>query len=92
MAQPLDLNRVANAPIKLHALHPPPSADPAQRDICCRIFAPALPEKPAASVRDYCSGAYTNGIVALLSGLRQSFETCELAARLDALEERLANQ
>src|ERR1700691_6420320 len=60
MAQPLDLNRVANAPIKLHALHPPPSADPPQRDICCRTFAPALPENPAASVRDYCSGAYTS--------------------------------
>lgn len=30
-----------------------------QRDICCRTFAPALPENPAASVRDYCSGAYT---------------------------------
>ena len=58
MAQPLDLNRVANAPIKLHALHPPPSADPTQRDICCRTFAPALPENPAASVRDYCSAAY----------------------------------
>ena len=60
MAQSLDLNRVANAPIKLHALHPPPSADPTQRDICCRTFAPALPENPAASVRDYCSAAYTN--------------------------------
>ena len=59
MAQPLDLNRVANAPIKLHALHPPPSADPTQRDICCRTFAPALPENPAASVRDYCSAACT---------------------------------
>src|SRR5271155_4927072 len=59
VAQPLDLNRVANAPIKLHALHPPPSADPTQRDICCRTFAPALPENPAASVRDYCSGAYS---------------------------------
>jgi hypothetical protein len=32
-----------------------------QRDICCRTFAPALPENPAASVRDYCSGAYTGG-------------------------------
>ena len=51
MTQPLDLNRVANAPIKLHALHPPPSADPTQRDICCRTFAPALPEYSAASVR-----------------------------------------
>jgi len=30
-----------------------------QRTTCCLIFAPALPEYPAASVRDYCSGAYT---------------------------------
>ena len=67
MAQPLDLNRVANAPIKLHALHPPPSAGPTQRDICCRTFAPALPENPAASVRDYCSAAY--------NVVRHGFET-----------------
>jgi hypothetical protein len=32
-----------------------------QRDICCRTFAPALPENPAASVRDCCSGAYIVG-------------------------------
>jgi hypothetical protein len=30
-----------------------------QRAICCQIFTPAaLPEYPAASLRDYCSGAY----------------------------------
>src|SRR4051812_8640745 len=29
-----------------------------QRDICCRIFTPAQPDYPAASVRDNCSGAY----------------------------------
>ena len=45
MAQPLDLNRVANATIKLHALHPPPFADPTQRDICCRTFAPGAAGK-----------------------------------------------
>jgi hypothetical protein len=27
--------------------------------ICCRIFTPALPDYPAASLRDLCSGAYT---------------------------------
>jgi hypothetical protein len=28
--------------------------------ICCRTFTPAaLPEYPAASLRDYCSGAFT---------------------------------
>jgi len=31
-----------------------------QKAIPCRIFTPAaLPEYPAAPVRDYCSGAYT---------------------------------
>src|SRR3954468_22089867 len=30
-----------------------------QRDICCRIFTPAQPDYPAASVRDNCSGAYS---------------------------------
>src|SRR5271157_1872947 len=28
-----------------------------QRAICFRTFAPALPEYPVASVRDYCAGA-----------------------------------
>ncbi|MBM3601540.1 MAG: hypothetical protein FJX35_25365, partial [Alphaproteobacteria bacterium] len=31
-----------------------------QRAICCRIFTPAQPDNPAASVRDFCSGAYTS--------------------------------
>ena len=57
-AQPLDLNRVPNTSINLHDLHPPPFAYPMQRATCCRIITPALPEYPAASVRDYCSGAY----------------------------------
>src|ERR1019366_10116013 len=30
-----------------------------QRAICCWIITPAQPAYPAASVRDYCSGAYT---------------------------------
>ena len=28
----------------------------AAQQICCRIFTPAQPGYPAASVRDYCSG------------------------------------
>src|ERR1700730_2129253 len=56
--QLLELRGASSA--SLNALHPPPSADPTQRAICCRIFTPAaLPEYPAASVRDYCSGEYT---------------------------------
>src|ERR1700730_211003 len=55
--QLLELRGASSA--SLNALHPPPSANPTQRAICCRIFTPAaLPEYPAASVRDYCSGAY----------------------------------
>jgi hypothetical protein len=27
--------------------------------ICCRSFTPAQPVSPAASLRDFCSGAYT---------------------------------
>src|SRR5690348_6668568 len=26
---------------------------------CCRNFTPAQPDRPAASMRDFCSGAYT---------------------------------
>src|SRR3984893_10593583 len=55
----LELRGASSA--SLNALHPPPSANPTQRAICCRIFTPAaLPKYPAASVRDYCSGAYSN--------------------------------
>jgi len=28
--------------------------------ICCRIFTPALPDCPAASLRDFLSGAYNH--------------------------------
>jgi hypothetical protein len=27
--------------------------------ICCRFFTPAQPDSPAASVKDFCSGAFT---------------------------------
>src|SRR3984893_18103737 len=38
---------------------PPTSAAPRQMGYCCRIFTPAQPVYPAASVRDFLSGAYT---------------------------------
>src|SRR5438105_483637 len=59
-AQTLDLYGVPNPSIKLHYLHPPPSAV-TQRATCCRNFTPAQPDRPAASMRDFCSGAYTGG-------------------------------
>ncbi|MGB8411466.1 MAG: FkbM family methyltransferase [Candidatus Binatus sp.] len=37
---------------------PPPLAPIGQKAICCRIFTPAQPVYPAASVRDFLSGAY----------------------------------
>src|SRR3984893_4934513 len=62
----LELRGASSA--SLNALHPPPSANPTQRAICCRIFTPAaLPEYPAASVTDYCSGAYTAMLDARMS-------------------------
>src|SRR5438552_10949989 len=36
----------------------PPSANSRLRAISCRSFTPAQPHNPAASLRDYCSGAY----------------------------------
>src|SRR4051795_10064343 len=31
--------------------------------ICCRSFTPAQPDRPAASVRDFRSGAYNQGVI-----------------------------
>src|SRR5262245_1321834 len=59
LAQALNANRMPHLQIEIHVLHPPPPADSRQKAICCRSFTPALPEDPAASMRDYCSGAYT---------------------------------
>ena len=38
---------------------PPPSTK-RQKAICCRIVTPAQPDNPAASVRDFRSGAYSH--------------------------------
>src|SRR5215207_6102821 len=59
LAQALNPNRMPHLQIEVHVLHPPPSADSRQRAICCRSFTPAQPTDSAASLRDYCSGAYT---------------------------------
>jgi hypothetical protein len=63
-AQVLWLSRDRRKPAREGVRHHPVlgrdgiAAKPTQRDICCRTFAPALPENPAASVKDYCSGAH----------------------------------
>jgi len=35
---------------------------------CCRIFSPAQPVYPVASVRDFLSGAYTVGVTGFVMG------------------------
>jgi len=52
-AHTFNLYRVTNLPSS-----PGPCRFPTKA-ICCRIFTPAQPDYPAASVRDFCSGAYT---------------------------------
>ena len=52
----------------------PPSAYPMQRAICCRIFTPAaLPVYPAASLRDYCSGAYRGAETTKITTISKGF-------------------
>ena len=58
LAQTLNHYRVANPPIQFHSLHPPPFA-PKCKGLSLTEFAPAQPDSPAASVRDYCSGVLT---------------------------------
>ena len=41
---------------------------------CCRIFTPAQPVYPAASVRDFLSGVYTQALEALVTRRRQLIE------------------
>jgi hypothetical protein len=44
-----------------HEAPRPSSPNPCRlptKAICCRIFTPALLDYPAASVKDFCSGAY----------------------------------
>src|SRR3954468_15256968 len=42
---------------------PPPSTDSRLRAISCRSFTAAQPHNPAASLRDYCSGAYIGNYI-----------------------------
>src|SRR5438132_3489372 len=37
---------------------------------CCRNFTPAQPDRPAASMRDFCSGAYNRGRQGVMLGLQ----------------------
>src|SRR3954471_3309007 len=62
-APPLARSDPQSAPHVAPSNRDPRPSSPAlcstQRDICCRIFTPAQPDYPAASVRDNCSGAYS---------------------------------
>jgi len=58
-----------------------------QRAICCWIFTPALPEHPAASVRDYCSGAYTPFHAGASSTTMAGYVSATLAGNLSAIDD-----
>jgi cyanate lyase len=45
---------------------PPTRTELTQRAICGRIFAPAPPDYPAASRRDYCSGAFSLDVTGMI--------------------------
>jgi hypothetical protein len=49
---------MTNLQIVVHVLHPPPSADSRQKGYPLPDFYSGATGDPAASVRDYCSGAY----------------------------------
>src|SRR6516164_5650697 len=68
-AHACNLNRKANPSVRLHALHLLAPCRFPTKAICCRIFNPALPVRPAASVSDFCSGAYTKMATGGVDGL-----------------------
>jgi hypothetical protein len=51
-----------NLQIIVHVLHPPPSADSRQKGYPLPDFYSGATGNPAASVRDYCSGAYSAAV------------------------------
>jgi hypothetical protein len=44
------------------AVHHPRPLPLSDKGLRCRIFSPALPDYPAASVRDLCSGAFHEAV------------------------------
>ena len=56
--------------------------------ICCRIFTPAPPHRPAVSVRDFCSGAYISSAGRQTASRRKSERCREISlSGIDALAE-----
>jgi len=68
LADPLNKDCSPNLRIQLHALHPPALCPVGQRTIHCRILAPAQPDNPAASLRDFGSGAYSLAVIISSAG------------------------
>src|SRR4029077_6783635 len=71
---------------------PPPSSPGLCRfptkAICCRIFTPAQPDCPAASMRHFCSGAYTSSLLehralqfAIVHALAQDMQQAQVLPR-----------
>jgi len=53
------VHRSPHLPVKFHAFHPSALCPSWQKTFCCRTFAPAPPVYPAASLRDFSTGALT---------------------------------
>ena len=84
MAQPLNLHRIANPSVQLHALHPPPSAN--RKGLSAAgVSLRRNRTNPAASLRDFCSGAYTRHedgwIECCPKGLREALIHCPSCAK-----------
>ena len=60
-AQPLHIHRSPYLPVQFHAFHPSALCPSWQKTFCCWTFAPARPLYPAASLRDFLSGALMLG-------------------------------
>src|ERR1019366_990491 len=71
-AQPLHIRLSPSLPVQFHAFHPSALCPSWHKTFCCWTFAPARPLYPAASLRDFLSGALKisdtlrGGAVALL--------------------------
>src|SRR5438270_1090163 len=55
-----------------------------QRATCCRNFTPAQPDRPAASMRDFCSGAYNEATAERVPLVVEALGTAGVSRRADA--------
>ena len=83
-AHPLDMTRPPNPCVQLHPIHPPrlPVRATLTEGYTRSHFGPPQPDRPAASVGDYCS-AVLNQVVAVQVGQHQGVDVTPGEAGLD---------